>query len=192
MPAITLHFDQETNQRLCNLYLKINQELGEEKGEHKKEEIIELDKIPHISLLRVQDTFTPHTIKLVKDGLQKINDKKFQIEIHGVGVFKTGQDKYVLYFRPTYNTALQKIHQKIWNEFQDKVDLLEECYYSPNHYSLHITIHVKNMCKKSILKVMDYLMEHNIHFPATVDTVAFVHIEKETEKSVVFVEQKLQ
>ena len=138
MPGIVLNFDKKYNKKIKNLYKSVNKNVGKN--------LIQLDKIPHISLLRIQKNFTDKTINDIKDGLNNIKINNIDIELKGIGLKE--EDKFVLFFMPNYNETFKILHNKIWNIFADKLDLLQEEYYSPESYSPHLTIPLKNPTKK--------------------------------------------
>ena len=144
MPAITLNFNDVTKTRLKEIYEKVNK--------HFNEDIIDLEKLPHISLMRVKEDFEEDLVKLID---------------------------------------FQDIHQKVWKDIANNVDLFEEKYYSPEHFSQHITIHLNDQSKENVLRVLNYLLDCNIHFLAIADKLAFIHTDEDSGECKIYVEKQL-
>jgi 2'-5' RNA ligase len=183
MPGIVLTFDKKYNKNIINLYKNINKNFSKE--------IILINKIPHISLMRIQSDFNKKTIKDINNGLNNFNMENINIKIKGIGIFKKDIDKYVLFFIPDYDIAFQKIHNKIWDIFGNKLDLLQKEYYSPKSYSPHLTIPIKEPTKKNIMNILDYLLDSKTKFSLETKSIVFLNTSKKTKKTLIHVKKNL-
>jgi len=164
MPGIVLGFDEVNNIFLNDLYKKINLEIGED--------LIELDKIPHISLMRIQKNFNDSTIKSIENDLNSKNIDNIKINIKSVEIFKN-------------------VHKEVWNLFNKKLDLLQEKYYSPESYSPHLTIPIKNPTKKNISVILNKLLDIDLQISLNTKSIMFINTSKETDKTIIHVNKIL-
>ena len=183
MPAITLNFDEETNEKLKNIYRLVNAYLGYN--------IIDLDMISHTTLMRIDPDFTCDQVEIIREVLDGMDLSKFKLSVHGVGMCKVNKYDYILYFRPTYDENFQRVHREVWDKLKGKVEPYEEKYYSPKHFSPHITIHVKDCDKLRVLEVLDQILNEDLHFDVTVDKIVLMHYDEEKEESKMYVERIL-
>jgi len=183
MPGIVLTFDKKYNKFINNLYKNINKKIGKD--------LISLNKIPHISLMRIQKNFNDNSIENIKIGLENINMKNINIFIKGIGIFKKEEDKFVLFLIPEYDIAFQKIHSKIWHIFRKKLDLLQEEYYSPESYSPHLTIPIKEPTKNNIMLVLNNMLDINTQFTLKTKSIVFLNTSKETKETIIHVKKDL-
>ena len=183
MPGIVLGFSEINNSFLIDLYKKINFELGED--------LIELDKIPHISLMRIQKNFNDSIIKSIENDLNSKNINNIKINIKSVGIFKKDKDKFVLFLTPDYNKNFKNIHKEVWNLFNKKLDLLQEKYYSPKSYSPHLTIPIKNPTKKNVSVVLNKLLDIDLQISLNTKSIMFINTSKETDKTIIHVNKIL-
>ena len=183
MPGIVLGFSEINNSFLIDLYKKINFELGED--------LIELDKIPHISLMRIQKNFNDSIIKSIENDLNSKNINNIKINIKSVGIFKKDKDKFVLFLTPDYNKNFKNIHKEVWNLFNKKLDLLQEKYYSPKSYSPHLTIPIKNPTKKNVSVVLNKLLDIDLQISLNTKSIMFINTSKETDKTIIHINKIL-
>lgn len=183
MPGIVLSFDNKYNKIINNLYKNINKKIGKD--------VISLNKIPHISLMRIQKNFNEKSIKNINIGLENFNMKNIKINIKGLGIFKKKEDKFVLFLIPDYDIEFQKIHNKIWDIFRKKLDLLQEDYYSPDSYSPHLTIPIKEPTKKNIMLVLNNILDSNTQFTLKTKSIIFINTSKETNDTIIHVKKEL-
>lgn len=183
MPGIVLGFDEVNNIFLNDLYKKINIEIGED--------LIELDKIPHISLMRIQKNFNDQTLKSIETDLNSRNINNIKINIKSVGIFKKDKDKFVLFFTPDYDNFFKNIHKEVWNLFNKKLDLLQEKYYSPESYSPHLTIPIKIPTKKNINLILNKLLDYDLQFNLNTKSILFINTSKETNKTMIHIRKDL-
>jgi len=184
MPAITLNFDEETNEKLIRMYQNVNYYFNDNP--------IDLDMISHTTLMRIDPDFTSEQIKIIREVLEEMELSKFKLYVHGIGIFKVNKHNYILYFRPTYDENFQRIHREVWDKLKGKVEPYEEKYYSPKHFSPHITIHVRDCNKLRVLEVLDQILDEDLHFEVTVDRIVFMHYDEKKDESKIYVERILQ
>lgn len=183
MPGIVLGFNEVNNNFLNDLYKKINFDIGED--------LIELDRIPHISLMRIQKNFNDSTIKSIEKDLNSKNIDNIRINIKSVGIFKKDKDKFVLFLTPDYDKNFKNVHKEVWNLFNKKLDLLQEKYYSPESYSPHLTIPIKNPTKKNISVILNKLLDIDLQISLNTKSIMFINTSKETDKTIIHVNKIL-
>ena len=166
MPGLVLAFNQATNTFFKELYTKIN----------KKENLINLNIIPHISLMRFSNL---DNLDVIQETLtQFIDIKTFQVKINAISIFQK-PNKFILVLDPLYDNKISKIHNKIWDKLSSKVDLKDEKLYNPNICSLHLTINLNNPNKDNLKKVLDYILDiPRESFDIVVDSFKVISKEK--------------
>ena len=183
MPAITLNFDEETNKKLRSMYDMVNY--------YSDDNPIDISMISHTTLMRIDPDFSSDHVEIIREVFEEMELSKFKLSIHGIGMFKVNETDFILYFRPTYDENFQRVHREVWNKLKGKVKPYEEKYYSPKHFSPHITIHVKNCDKLKVLEVLDQILNEDLHFEVTVNRIVLMHYDEEKKESKMYVERIL-
>ena len=179
MPGIVVTFNEQTNNTLIELYNHINEKL--------KDEFILTNKIPHISLMRIQRNFTESTLNIIENVVTKIKIKNISFKINSIGMFKKSKKKFVLYLTPVNDKSLRYIHQKVWKSLSKNMNLLEKDYYSPDCFTPHITIPVKHPTKTNILNICRVLMNTNYFLKGSLNKISFINTSKKTgEQQIIF------
>lgn len=182
MPGIVITFNKKNNDEILNLYKSINLKFNQN--------LLNLDSIPHISLMRIQKNFSKDDIDIIKLNLKSLSIKKFDIHIDSIGIFKKNNKSYVLYFKPKYDNNLRNLHTKIWNKLNKKVELLQENLYSPDNFSPHITIPINNPNKTNLFKICNHLLTYNIEYNFITKDISFINTEKNSKKIKIYFSKK--
>ncbi len=183
MPGVVLRFNDDDHNKIIKIYNKINTLVGEK--------IINIDQLPHVSLIRIQKDFTQKTVDKIDKILDKSTLIELDIELCGLGMFKIKEDKYVLYIKPIFNETFQTQHARVWKLLNKNVDLLDEEKYSPKSFTPHITVPLFKSNKKNVLKVMYYLMDFDLRFHITSNKISFINTSKETGNIKIHTTKKL-
>lgn len=172
MPGIVLLLNQHNNDQLLKLYKKINTVL--------KQDILAVNSVPHIALMRIQRDFTKHTLHTIESKTKTMNVKNIPIKLRSVGIFKKSDTKFVLSFKPVYDQHLKRIHTLVWDALGKDMDLLEKNYYSPSHFVPHITIPISDPTRPNVMKVCNVLLQYNVNMDLMVDKLSFTNTSKKT------------
>lgn len=172
MPGIVLTLTKKHTNTLIKLYALINMKL--------KNDVISLDKVPHISLMRIQRNFDQKTLETIENVVKTINVEHVPLKIKSIGMFKKNDNTYVLFLNPVHDINLKKIHKKVWDLLSNDMNLLEKDYYSPNSFTPHITIPIKYPSRTVILKVCNVLLMHDIELQFEFDKISFINTSKKT------------
>ena len=183
MPGIVLRLCKKDHLNILKIYKNINKDFDED--------IININQIPHISLMRIQKDFTIKSINNIENILNKTDLSKLNIKINGIGMFKIDNNKYVLYFKTIYTDDFQLLHKKIWKLLGKKVDLLQEDKYSPSSFSPHLTIPIFNPNKRNVLKIIKYLMDLDLNLNIISEKISFINTSKETGKVKIYFTKNL-
>ena len=183
MPGIVLRLCKKDHLNILKIYKNINKDFDED--------IININQIPHISLMRIQKDFTIKSINNIENILNKTDLSKLNIKINGIGMFKIDDNKYVLYFKTIYTDDFKLLHKKIWKLLGKKVDLLQEDKYSPSSFSPHLTIPIFNPNKRNVLKIIKYLMDLDLNLNIISDKISFINTSKETGKVKIYFTKNL-
>ena len=127
MPGIVLTLGHHHANTLTELYTHINKKL--------KKNVILTDKVPHISLMRIQRDFTQQTLDTIEKVVNNISVHNIPLQINSIGMFKKTDSKFVLFFNTVYDANLKHIHKKVWDSLSNDMDLLEQDYYSPSSFT---------------------------------------------------------
>ncbi len=168
MPGIRLEFSDNSNYYLNQIFSLINQ----------SQNLIDIKNLkPHLTLLRIYKNFNKNDVIIIKEIIKDISTQfnNFKINIEGIGFFKKKNNKYEIFLIPVYSSEMQNIHKYLWKQLNSKnIQLLDEEYYSPEHFSPHISIPMTNNNKTNLLKIMNQFTNINCKFEIKSKQLSFI------------------